>query len=616
MASSVIGALRVNLGLNSAQFSSGLKAADSSLGQFGRTVGRTAALIGAALTGAVVAITPKLIGMASEVEETASAFDYLFGAQADSVRRWADQTAKGINRSTYELQRQAVAFQQLFKQTAPTAAAAADLSEKFTLLAQDLASFYNVSEGEALQKLRSGLAGEAEPLRTFGVFLTAAAVESQALEMGLIGVNDELTEQQKVMARAALILKVTTDAQGDAARTSGSFANTMRGLTASLNDLGVKIGSTVLPFARALIEQIRLGVQRFYEMEAPVNIIRATLEGLTRAIVLVYDNMGTLIRVAGVFLGMQLAGTAVSLGLAFIKFARGIQAAGFVLAGFHAIQNLSRRGLLLMAGVIALATGQLDKLRGALEGVWDRVKNILPEDATEMLRGALARLGLDTRALEVELSSLGIVTDSTTASIAALDTALGAAGESATGKLKKGLDEAERATQQVASTIQSSFMSAYDSAVEGTFKFRDALAGLFKDLARLAANRFFSMLLGGIGGGGAGGGGGGGGGIGGLIGGIFAGKFANGGSFTVPGTGGTDSQLVSLMATPGENIAVSRGGGAEGGGVVIHQNNAFNNVDPSLRPWVLQQMDKARRQAVAEAVAAVGMRNYAMGRPA
>ena len=47
-------------------------------------------------------------------------------------------------------------------------------------LAADLASFNNIDPTEALDKLRSGLVGEAEPLRSVGVLLNEAAVQAKA----------------------------------------------------------------------------------------------------------------------------------------------------------------------------------------------------------------------------------------------------------------------------------------------------------------------------------------------------------------------------------------------------------------------------------------------------
>src|SRR5690606_12423463 len=57
MASSVIGALRVNLGLDSAQFSTGLKKADSGLQRFSASAKAAAAAAAAAFAGAATAVS-------------------------------------------------------------------------------------------------------------------------------------------------------------------------------------------------------------------------------------------------------------------------------------------------------------------------------------------------------------------------------------------------------------------------------------------------------------------------------------------------------------------------------------------------------------------------------
>src|SRR3546814_12993333 len=84
-----------------------------------------------------------------------------------------------------------------------------------TLLTQDLASFKNLSNDVAQQKIFSGLIGEAEPLRSVGVLLSAQATEAKAAAMGLEQVNGQYTEGAKVQARAALIMEQLKDAHGD-----------------------------------------------------------------------------------------------------------------------------------------------------------------------------------------------------------------------------------------------------------------------------------------------------------------------------------------------------------------------------------------------------------------
>ena len=124
----------------------------------------------------------------------------------------------------------------------------------------------------------------------------------------------------------------------------------------------------------------------------------------------------------------------------------------------------------------------------------------------------------------------------------------------------------------VGRTMESSFGSAFDRLVDGTFNARDALSGLARDLSRMATNQFVRMAFSGFGDGGGDGGG------------LFAGwklpGFASGGSFKVGGSGGIDSQLVAFRASPDERVTVTRPDQAMGGGdVTVHiHNNAGASV--------------------------------------
>jgi len=68
--------------------------------------------------------------------------------------------------------------------------------------------------------------------------------------MGIISSTKEaLTPQQKVLAASELILKQTSAAQGDFARTSGGLANQQRILLAEIKNIAVEFGTSFLPIA-------------------------------------------------------------------------------------------------------------------------------------------------------------------------------------------------------------------------------------------------------------------------------------------------------------------------------------------------------------------------------
>lgn len=223
--------------------------------------GKAGAAASVAVTAPLVAFGRSAFIAAMDAEELRSAFNVTFGKNGAMMEAWAAKTGAAVGRTSVELMQAANTFGIFFNQADP--AKSAGMSQQFAMLAQDLSSFYNVDPGTALEKLRSGLTGESEPLRDFGVFMTEAAVKAQALKMGLKPVNGELTEQQKIMARAGLIMAQTTAAQGDLARTSGSTANQLRASEAAWQNMSLIVGQQLIPALTPLIQTFTGIIQKF-----------------------------------------------------------------------------------------------------------------------------------------------------------------------------------------------------------------------------------------------------------------------------------------------------------------------------------------------------------------
>lgn len=84
-------------------------------------------------------------------------------------------------------------------------------------------------------------------MRRLGVDLSAAAVEQELFNQGIQKSQNEVTQAEKIMARYAIIMRQTADAQGDAERTSDGLANMQRRLKGILLDVRVEIGKHLLP---------------------------------------------------------------------------------------------------------------------------------------------------------------------------------------------------------------------------------------------------------------------------------------------------------------------------------------------------------------------------------
>ena len=135
--------------------------------------------------------------------------------------------------------------------------ASAEMSQALVELSGDLASFNNVDPTIALEKLRAGLAGEAEPLRQFGVFLSEAAVQQEAYQSGIAETGEELTEAQKVQARYNIIFEQTTKQQGDFARTADSLPNQLRSMRAEFENISAEVGTNLLPAMTDLLGAVK-----------------------------------------------------------------------------------------------------------------------------------------------------------------------------------------------------------------------------------------------------------------------------------------------------------------------------------------------------------------------
>ena len=191
---------------------------------------------------------------ASDFGETVSKIGQIFGESSGDIEEWAGTSAKALGQSSTQAMDAAAQFAIFGKSAGLVGDDLVGFSTELTELSADLASFNNVSPEDAITAIGSALRGEAEPMRKFGVLLDAATLSAAALEMGLISsIKTALTPQQKVLAAHSVILKQTSDQQGDFARTSGGLANQQRILSAQMTNVSTSLGQAFLPIMTKLV---------------------------------------------------------------------------------------------------------------------------------------------------------------------------------------------------------------------------------------------------------------------------------------------------------------------------------------------------------------------------
>ena len=235
---------------------------DGDTGQAFARMGTTAKVAGAAIaSGMAVAgyaalnFTKEAIGAASDLAESQSKVSVVFGDQARIVQEWAKSSALAFGQTEQQALEAAGTYGNLFQAFGLTQRAAQDMSMTMVELAADLASFNNTSIDDAIEALRSGLSGETEPLKRFGIALNDNRMKAEAMALGIYDGVGALTAAQKAQAAYAVILNDTKLAQGDFERTSDGLANTMRIVQAQVKNLQTEFGTGFLESLVSVTDQ-------------------------------------------------------------------------------------------------------------------------------------------------------------------------------------------------------------------------------------------------------------------------------------------------------------------------------------------------------------------------
>jgi hypothetical protein len=347
---------------------------------------------------AVGGMTDAIVQGASSYNEALSKTRVVFGDFSGEVEAFAEDAPAKLFLTRAAALDMTSTLGNLFVSLGLGPAKAAPMSEALLQLAADLSSFNDVPVEDAFAALQSGLVGETEPLRRFGVNMNEATLTAKALELGLISSTKQgLDPAAKAQAAYALILDQTKTAQGDAARTAGSLANLQRAATATLNEGLARLGERILPVLTAILPKVMDGMVALFDLigkgadflgvmaEKGQDVVKLFLGP---ALPLTLSLAGAMVTLAG-----ATAIGAVSAAFVTMK-ARGLDAITSVLDAFSG----SGAKMAAEGGSAGSAWGMAFRV-GALVGI----ASLAPEIASQAGQWAQdihARLGLDNSFLD------------------------------------------------------------------------------------------------------------------------------------------------------------------------------------------------------------------------
>ena len=185
------------------------------------------------------------IGGASDLRESISKSSVVFSENAQQVEQWSERSTKAMGLTQQKAVETAATYGSMLQALGLDQEESQKLAERAVQHAADLASFSNTSVDQALEAIRSAFSGESEPAKFYGSVLLDTRVQQQALNDKLWDGVGALSTSARAQATFNLLLKDTSSAIGDYARTATGAANTSRTLAAQGEQLQTTFGEGV-----------------------------------------------------------------------------------------------------------------------------------------------------------------------------------------------------------------------------------------------------------------------------------------------------------------------------------------------------------------------------------
>ncbi len=214
--------------------------------------------IASSITGAIqsgvdagIQYVSTAVSSGSDYNESLNAIAVAYGDYAAEIDRISQSSATDLGLSQLDFNAIATrfsAFAKTIREENPVG-----FIDELTTRGADFASVFNLEVSEALSLFQSGLAGETEPLRRYGIDLSAATVQAYAWANGIAEQGKQLTEAQRQQAAYGALMEQTSQVQGDFANTSDELANRERILQAQWADAQAQLGLQLLPVLKEVL---------------------------------------------------------------------------------------------------------------------------------------------------------------------------------------------------------------------------------------------------------------------------------------------------------------------------------------------------------------------------
>lgn len=272
--------------------------------------------IAAVSFGAVIGEMKEMISLAGEYQQSVGAIDSIFKDQSGKMHAKAGEAAVdvGLDKNAYNELGSVLGAQ--LKNAGTPMDQLADKTSNLITLGADLSSMFGGTTKEAIEAVSSALKGEMDPIEKYGITLSAASLEAEALAKGLIKpvvdadlVSDAATKMQvaqkkyndvvkkhgkdsmeaakaqvslnsaeraydkatagkvpklegeaKALAVQSALYSQSADAQGNFAKESDTLEGQQQRLNAEVANMKIAAGTAFLPAMTSMVSAIRTTV--------------------------------------------------------------------------------------------------------------------------------------------------------------------------------------------------------------------------------------------------------------------------------------------------------------------------------------------------------------------
>ncbi|MDQ5821222.1 MAG: M23 family metallopeptidase, partial [Actinomycetota bacterium] len=387
-----------------------------------QSLGRSIAFASAAFLSAAgfTAIVKDAIEVAKSLGKETRKTELVFGTFAPAIIKWSHTTATSLGLARDEALHFTAAIGRTLIAMGKSQPEAAKLAPEYVKIGTALAGFAGTEPEEGIEAVRSAIAGSTRSLREYGVYLSTASINAEALRLGLVkskvdvdavaeaqtrlsiaqakynqalkeygpgttqvasaqlalkdaqdglekslgGTTVKLTEQEKATARLSLIQRESATAQEHFNQKGASQTRTFHAL---VRDLEASLGEALLPTIRELMTELNKWLEGTLESGDAQRELKNAVAGVRAAIEAVWPVVKTLAGVArgateavGGLKNMLLLLIGLKVASKLAGYAAAIEAIGVSAAG----GGMGDRGL--GTGVAGGAAGKVSRLRGSL----------------------------------------------------------------------------------------------------------------------------------------------------------------------------------------------------------------------------------------------------------